>query len=198
MAAEARPHFRNLLFSSKNKKLKYSPVLSLPSPTMLLMRSAAAPCSFTSMLLRRLTSSSSASYAIRRQATLALSSLSSSSSSSARFTTWSPPPLSGSTRTGGFSAWASAPGPAGPTGSTITQSMETKIKEQLEADTVTVFDASGDGRHVCIDVVSKAFEGKSAVNRQRMVYKVIWEELQSTVHAVDQMTTKTPGEAAGN
>ncbi|XP_037466473.1 protein BOLA4, chloroplastic/mitochondrial [Triticum dicoccoides] len=164
---------------------------------MLLMRSAAAPCSFTSMLLRRLTSSSSASYAIRRQATLALSSLS-SPSSSARFITWSPPPLSGSTRTGGFSAWASAPGPAGPTGSTITQSMETKIKEQLEADTVTVVDASGDGRHVCIDVVSKAFEGKSAVNRQRMVYKVIWEELQSAVHAVDQMTTKTPGEAAGN
>ncbi|KAF7095124.1 hypothetical protein CFC21_097354 [Triticum aestivum] len=167
---------------------------------MLLMRSAAAPCSFTSMLLRRFTTSSSASYAIRRQATLALSSLSSSSSSSssARFTTWSPPPLSGSTRTGGFSAWASAPGPEGPTGSTITLSMETKIKEQLEADTVTVVDASGDGRHVCIDVVSKAFEGKSAVNRQRMVYKVIWEELQSTVHAVDQMTTKTPGEAAGN
>ncbi|XP_037463179.1 protein BOLA4, chloroplastic/mitochondrial-like [Triticum dicoccoides] len=167
---------------------------------MLLMRSAAAPCSFTSMLLRRFTTSSSASYAICRQATLALSSLSSSSSSSssARFTTWSPPPLSGSTRTGGFSAWASAPGPEGPTGSTITLSMETKIKEQLEADIVTVVDASGDGRHVCIDVVSKAFEGKSAVNRQRMVYKVIWEELQSTVHAVDQMTTKTPGEAAGN
>ena len=96
------------------------------------------------------------------------------------------------TQTGGFSAWASAPGPAGPTGSTITQSMETKvllgtplaplasnlgfstggadeillrckssgclhvfvilflwqIKEQLEADTVTVVDASGDGRHI--------------------------------------------------
>ena len=49
-----------------------------------------------------------------------------------------------------------------------------------------------------IDVVSKAFEGKSAVNRQRMVYKVIWEELQSTVHAVDEMTTKTPDEAAAN
>jgi len=49
-----------------------------------------------------------------------------------------------------------------------------------------------------IDVVSKAFEGKSAVNRQRMVYKAIWEELQSTVHAVDQMTTKTPDEAGAN
>lgn len=59
-------------------------------------------------------------------------------------------------------------------------------------------DTSGDGRHVCIDVISKAFEGKSAVNRQRMVYKAIWEELQSTVHAVDQMTTKTPDEAAAN
>lgn len=31
-----------------------------------------------------------------------------------------------------------------------------------------------------------------------MVYKAIWEELQSTVHAVDQMTTKTPDEAAAN
>lgn len=30
----------------------------------------------------------------------------------------------------------------------------------------------GDGRHVEIMVVSKEFEGKSAVNRQRMVYKV--------------------------
>lgn len=78
------------------------------------------------------------------------------------------------------------------------QALETKIKEQLEADTVTVVDTSGDGRHVCIDVVSKVFEGKSAVNRQRMVYKAIWEELQSTVHAVDQMTTKTPSEAAAN
>ena len=48
-----------------------------------------------------------------------------------------------------------------------------------------------------IDVVSSAFDGQSAVNRQRMVYKVIWEELQTTVHAVDQMVTRTPTEAAG-
>ncbi|KQK18382.1 protein BOLA4, chloroplastic/mitochondrial [Brachypodium distachyon] len=164
---------------------------------MLLMRSAAAPCSLTSMLLRRL-ASSSASYAIRRHPAAALSPLSSSSSATARFTTWSPSPLSSTTRTRGFSAWASAPGPPGANESPVAQSLETKIKEQLEADTVTVIDTSGDGRHVCIDVVSKAFEGKSAVSRQRMVYKVIWEELQSTVHAVDQMTTKTPGEAVAN
>ncbi|XP_060204144.1 protein BOLA4, chloroplastic/mitochondrial-like [Lycium barbarum] len=81
--------------------------------------------------------------------------------------------------------------------SPLMQSMEKKIKEQLNADTVVVKDAYGDGRHVSIDVISSAFEGQSAVNRQRMVYKAIWEELQNTVHAVDQMTTKTPTEAAG-
>ncbi|XVF56678.1 hypothetical protein PTKIN_Ptkin06aG0139700 [Pterospermum kingtungense] len=80
--------------------------------------------------------------------------------------------------------------------SPLMQSMEKKIKEHLSAESVIVKDASGDGRHVCIDVVSSAFEGQSAVNRQRMVYKAIWEELQNTVHAVDQMITKTPGEAA--
>ncbi|KAK3447492.1 hypothetical protein EUGRSUZ_A02995, partial [Eucalyptus grandis] len=49
-----------------------------------------------------------------------------------------------------------------------------------------------------IDVVASSFEGQSTVNRQRMVYKAIWEELQSTVHAVDQMTTRTPAEAASD
>ena len=38
-------------------------------------------------------------------------------------------------------------------------------------------DLQGDGRHVTIDVVSAVFEGKSAVDRQRMVYKAIWQEL---------------------
>ncbi|KAJ4837093.1 hypothetical protein Tsubulata_033520 [Turnera subulata] len=47
-----------------------------------------------------------------------------------------------------------------------------------------------------IDVISSAFEGKSIVDRQRMVYKAIWEEPQNIVHAVDQMVTRTPAEAA--
>jgi hypothetical protein len=46
-----------------------------------------------------------------------------------------------------------------------------------------------------IDVVAAAFEGKSAVDRQRMVYKAIWMELQEAVHAVDAMSTRTPAEA---
>ncbi|CAA0833968.1 Protein BOLA4- chloroplastic/mitochondrial [Striga hermonthica] len=78
--------------------------------------------------------------------------------------------------------------------SPLMQSMEHKIKEHLNAESVIVKDAYGDGRHVSIEVVSSAFEGQSAVNRQRMVYKAIWEELQDRVHAVDQMTTRTPAE----
>lgn len=51
-------------------------------------------------------------------------------------------------------------------------------------------------RHVSIDVVSNVFEGKNSMERQRMVFKAIWFELQDTVHAVDSMTTKTPAEAS--
>ena len=50
--------------------------------------------------------------------------------------------------------------------------MQNKIQTQLEAQLVEVRDQSGDGRHVEISVVAAAFEGKSAVNRQRLVYKV--------------------------
>ncbi|CAH8271407.1 unnamed protein product [Arabidopsis lyrata] len=97
-------------------------------------------------------------------------------------------------RSRNFSTRSSQINDAGSIDQTLMQSMEQKIKEQLNAESVTVTDMSGDGRHVCINVVSSAFEGQSAVNRQRMVYKAIWEELQNVVHAVDQMTTKTPSE----
>ena len=55
--------------------------------------------------------------------------------------------------------------------------------------------AHADGRHVGIDVVASAFETLSSMQRQRLVYRSIWQELQETVHAVDAMTTRTPAEA---
>ena len=76
----------------------------------------------------------------------------------------------------------------------LIESMRVNIREQLEAETVEVMDLSGNGRHVAIKVVSEKFEGKSAVNRQRMVYKAIWMELQDQVHAVNEMVTNTPEE----
>jgi len=81
--------------------------------------------------------------------------------------------------------------------SPLMTSMTAKIKDSLKAQEVSVVDAYGDGRHVSIDVIAEAFEGQSRVSRQRMVYKAIWEELQSAVHAVDQLRTRTPAEAAG-
>lgn len=96
----------------------------------------------------------------------------------------------------GFCVRASDVSEPGSVDSPMMQAMQNKIKEQLNAEEVIVKDAYGDGRHVSIDVISSAFEGQSQVNRQRMVYKAIWEEMQSVVHAVDQMTTKTPAEVA--
>ena len=78
--------------------------------------------------------------------------------------------------------------------SDLVESMRVNIREQLEAESVEVMDLSGNGRHVAIKVVSEKFEGKSAVNRQRMVYKAIWMELQDQVHAVNEMVTNTPEE----
>lgn len=56
--------------------------------------------------------------------------------------------------------------------SELMDSMRRKIQEALETEDVQVTDVQGDGRHVEIVVVSSQFEGKSSVNRQRMVYKV--------------------------
>lgn len=50
------------------------------------------------------------------------------------------------------------------------------------------------GSHISIEVVSNMFAGKRAVQRQQLVYKAIWEELQGPVHAVDAMVCKTPDE----
>ena len=50
------------------------------------------------------------------------------------------------------------------------------------------------GSHISISVVSDKFQGKRGVQRQQMVYKAIWEEMQGAVHAVDSMVCKTPNE----
>ena len=56
--------------------------------------------------------------------------------------------------------------------SDLMESMRAKIQTALDAESVSVTDVQGDGRHVEIVVVSSQFEGQNSVNRQRMVYKV--------------------------
>ena len=79
---------------------------------------------------------------------------------------------------------------------TIVQTCTDKIKEALETQDVKVTGAYDDpnGSHISIEVVSSMFEGKRPVQRQQLVYKALWEELQGPVHAVDAMICKTPEE----
>ena len=60
-----------------------------------------------------------------------------------------------------------------------------KISTALETSEVKVTGAYDDpnGSHISIEVVSDKFEGKRAMQRQQMVYKAIWDELQGPVHA---------------
>lgn len=51
------------------------------------------------------------------------------------------------------------------------------------------------GSHIAVEVVSPLFAGKRPVQRQQLVYKALWEELQGPVHAVDSMVCRTPDEA---
>ena len=53
-----------------------------------------------------------------------------------------------------------------------TAAPQAKIQLELGADSVSVKDTYGDGKHVSIEVVSNIFEGQSSMKRQRMVYKV--------------------------
>lgn len=73
---------------------------------------------------------------------------------------------------------------------------QSKIADALQATDVTVTGAYDDpnGSHISITVVSPLFQGKRAVQRQQLVYKAIWEELQGPVHAVDSMICQTPDE----
>lgn len=79
---------------------------------------------------------------------------------------------------------------------TIVDICKSKIMKALETDNVTVTGAYDDpnGSHISVTVISDKFQGKRVVQRQQMVYKALWDELQGPVHAVDAMICKTPDE----
>jgi BolA protein len=47
--------------------------------------------------------------------------------------------------------------------------------------------------HFIVTVVSPVFEGRTRIERQRMVYALVDAELRGGLHAL-QLTTRTPGE----
>lgn len=73
------------------------------------------------------------------------------------------------------------------------------IQQIIEAIESAIQDAevrvSGGGGHFEIAVVSSAFEGKNALQRQRLVYSAIAHLMKgdgAPVHAVDRLETRTP------
>lgn len=50
--------------------------------------------------------------------------------------------------------------------------------------------------HFAVTVVSPIFEGRTRIERQRMVYALLEAELRGGLHAL-QLTTRTPAEARG-
>ena len=62
----------------------------------------------------------------------------------------------------------------------------------LSMPNVTSLDVTGDGMHFQIRIVSKEFEGKNKISRQRMVYQYLKEWLEDgSLHAVE-LNTLTP------
>ncbi|KAL9187176.1 hypothetical protein ACHAXT_010896 [Thalassiosira profunda] len=89
--------------------------------------------------------------------------------------------------------WMSSPTDAE---TSVVETCRSKIAAALETEDVKVVGAYDDpnGSHIAIEVTSAMFEGKRPVQRQQLVYKALWEELQGAVHAVDSMICKTPEE----
>lgn len=87
---------------------------------------------------------------------------------------------------------------------TIAERINKKLTEGLAPSLLKVVDESekhkghggyreGGETHFHVTVVSDQFDGKSRVDRQRMVYALLAEEMADRVHAL-ALTTKAPGE----
>ena len=86
----------------------------------------------------------------------------------------------------------------------ITERIKQKLTEALSPSILDVVDESanhkghggwreGGETHFNVTVVSDKFEGKSRVDRQRMVYALLADEMAERIHAL-VLTTKAPGE----
>jgi BolA protein len=88
----------------------------------------------------------------------------------------------------------------------VRNEMERKLAEALTPTRLEIVDQShrhhGHGgahpegeSHFAIEIVSPAFDGKTQVARQRMVYTLLAAEMSGRVHAL-ALTTLTPAEDA--
>jgi stress-induced morphogen len=69
-----------------------------------------------------------------------------------------------------------------------------KIRLALPDALVTLKDLTGTQDHWEATIISAAFEGKSLIQRHRMVMNALAEEMKGPIHALT-LTVKTPTEA---
>tara|TARA_Y100001970_G_C14210317_1_gene846483 strand:+ start:1910 stop:2149 length:240 start_codon:yes stop_codon:yes gene_type:complete len=75
---------------------------------------------------------------------------------------------------------------------TIEEQIKQAIEENIPESSAEV---GGDGRHFEIKVISKEFEGKRTLEKQRMVYsalKILMDGSDAPVHAIAKLETLTP------
>ncbi|MCH8134110.1 MAG: BolA family transcriptional regulator [Myxococcales bacterium] len=85
----------------------------------------------------------------------------------------------------------------------LRERIENRLRDALAAERVEIVDEShlhvghegarGGGGHLRAVIVSDRFAGQSAVERQRMVYGVLADEMKAEIHALS-MQTLTPDE----
>ena len=73
------------------------------------------------------------------------------------------------------------------------QDIQNWISQGLENSTVTV---DGDGQHFEAVIVCADFEGKSLIQRHKMVYSALGDKMKSEIHALS-MKTLTTAELSG-
>ena len=90
----------------------------------------------------------------------------------------------------------------------VAMAIEKKLNEALSPQSLKITDQSDqhvghagarpEGEsHFHVEVVSAAFEGKSRIECQRLVYQVLAEEMADGIHALSLLTA-APGEKGGN
>jgi len=72
-----------------------------------------------------------------------------------------------------------------------------KIRAALPDAEVTLRDLTGTQDHWDASVVSALFEGKSLIERHRLVNRALAEELKGPIHAL-ALTVRTPTEAGSD
>lgn len=88
---------------------------------------------------------------------------------------------------------------------TVASAITRKLEQALAPEHLTVVDDShrhaghagardGGESHFRVEIVSAGFDGKSRLERQRLVYQILCQELAGPVHALS-LTARTPAEA---